>query len=191
MNIRYLNFITMSPSSFALILALLVSLQVCFAGFSDLQLTAQPICQIGDGDDSEDRPFGRGFEIIKIPVYVSSFHGRPVYNRITCSMIDLPAKTEHCNILIRHKIVVDDNFDDNVVNLRLNSAHIPANSGYDMDELAFAALECIRTVAVLYHDSPIVKIIPPKGEEEKWSKIENRFKSHDLKKPFTQDAGQK
>lgn len=191
MKIRYSDYISMPPSSFALILALLVSLQTCFAGFSDLQLTAQPISQIGDGDDSEDRPFGKGFEIIKIPVYVPSFEGRPNYHEITSSLTDLPEGKEHCNILIRYKLLIEDNSDDNVVTLRLNSAHIPANCGYDMDELAFAALECIRTVAVLYHDSPKVKIIPPKGEEEKWSKIENRFKTHDLKKPFTRDPERK
>jgi hypothetical protein len=191
MKIRYSEYLTIPPSSFALILSLLVVLQTCFAGLCDLQLTAQPISQIGDGDDSEDRPFGKGFEIIQIPFYIAEFQGRPIYHEITSSLIDLPDGKENCNILIRYKLLIEDSSEDNVVTLRLDSANIPANCGYDMEELTFAALECIRTVAVLYHHSPKVKIIPPKGEEQKWIKIENQFKTHDLKKPFIRDPESK
>lgn len=183
--IRSLTFDSISPCFCGVILTLVVSLSTSFAGFSDLQLTAQPIEQIGDGEDSGDRPFGKGFEIVKIPYYVASYHGRPRYDAIAMSLTDVPEGASECNILARFKVLVETRMENNEVTLRLDAANIPENSGHDLDELAVAALDCIRIVAGLYHDSPSVKIVPPKGQEKKWLEVENKFKTHDKKLPFT------
>jgi hypothetical protein len=152
------------------------------AALSDLQLIAQPIEQVGDADDGEDRPFGRGFEIVRIPYYVPATDGRPSYHGITCSLIDA---APYCNILVRFKVRIETSYNSAEIALRLDEADIPPDCGYDLDGVAFAALECIRTVACLYSDSPVVKIVPPKGQEKKWGEIARRFGNHDKEKPFT------
>ena len=68
---------------------------------------------------------------------------------------------------------------------RISSARLWWNEEVTDDDIAEAALECVRRVAHDNKTRPKLIISGKTGDEAKWKKWQKHFEQHDLAKPFT------
>jgi hypothetical protein len=170
-----------------LALPALILCAACYAGESAVVIVYQPIIIEG-----ESTP--KGFAILPIPFRWHNAHGGHLYpysaiaypNQI---LTDAP-RTElqgDRNLLSSAGILIAGAMEDGTVYMRFENLRRPslANEDVTTDDIAEAALECVRRVAQDSKSRPKLVISGKAGEEAKWKKWQKHFEQHDLAKPFT------
>jgi hypothetical protein len=163
---------------------------VCFAGESAVVIVYQPIIT-----ESEDTPMG--VKILPVPfLWWNAHSGSPAfpYSAITAHhqlLTDASREEimEDRNLLSAAGIRIAGSFEDGTVYVRFENYSRPllVPDETTLDDVAEAALECIRRVAHDLKKRPKL-IISGKGDEAKWKKWEGRFAKWDLEKPFQRPA---
>ena len=157
------------------------------ASESQTQVLAQPVIAHGGGDGAE-------FTITDVPYLNWYFRGKPAYRGIAQTnqiLTDAPrdVREPESNLLAAMEITIGYDPEEGRLWLGLESARQLEGWSTTVEEAAYAALECIRIVAQRYGDRPQVIIRPPVGEETKWQAVQDRFRQHDLSKPFLKKQG--
>lgn len=157
-------------------------------GESQTQLLAQPILAHG-GSESWGAP-DIEFKIVDVPYVDWQNQGHPAFQGIsqanqllTNAPRDIPRIES--NLLAKYGIAIG-RFDPNTkeLSLYLDTAKTAKGLQTSVEDAAFAAIECIRIVAVRYKQRPNLRIVAPAGEQPRWTLVAERFNKHDLALPF-------
>jgi hypothetical protein len=158
---------------------------VCYAGEAGVIIVYQPIIT-----ESEAHP--KGFTILPVPFWWHQAGLRHPYFAITYPnqiLTDAPRfeLVDDRNLLSSAGVRIGGAMEDGTVFVRFENFKRPdlANEDVTDDDIAEAALECVRRVA---HDNkarPKLTISGKPGDEAKWKKWQMHFEKHDLAKPFT------
>lgn len=139
---------------------------------------------------SEAHP--KGFVILPIPFWWHQTEARNPYFAITYPnqiLTDAPRseRVDDRNLLSSTGIIIAGELEDGTVYVRFENLRRPllANEEVTDDDIAEAALECVRRVAHDNKTRPKLIITGKTGDEAKWKKWQKHFEQHALAKPFT------
>ena len=170
--------------SFLALLALLLC-GSSYAGEAGVIIVYQPIIT-----GSEAHP--KGFTILPIPFWWFQAGFRHPYFAITHPnqlLTDAPRSelVDDRNLLSSAGVRIGGAMDDGTVYVRFEGLRRPdpANEELTDDDIAEAALECVRRVAHDNKERPKVVISGKTEDEAKWKKWQKHFEQHNLAKPFT------
>ena len=171
------------------ILLLLIT-SLCFAGTSQTQLIVQPIIGYGEAEPWE----GNAFRIVDVPFLKKHYQGHPAYEGIaqTNSILTDAPRSERqpeSNLLALMDISIGYDFASSTLSLHLSNARKIEGRSPTVREAGFIALECIRIVAHRHGHKPKVVISTNEEDSVFWKKVELRFSTHDLSKPFQTEQG--
>ena len=159
---------------------------VCYAGESAVVIVYQPIIT-----DSEAHP--KGFTILPIPFWWHNTHGGPPYPYFAITqpnqiLTDAPRSVlvDDRNLLSSAGVLIAGAMEDGTVYVRFENLRHPRLAAEEVteDDIAEAALECVRRVAHDTKTRPKLIISGKAGDEAKWKKWQKHFEQHDLVKPF-------
>lgn len=172
---------------FALVLVLL-SCASSRAGVSAVVIVYQPIVTASDAVTAETP---KGFAVMAIPFLCHHFQGRAPYYAIAQPnqiLTDAPRSilSPDSNLLSSAGVVIAGALDDGAVYVRFENLRHPAAAAESVtdDDVAEAALECVRRLAQDTKKRPKVIITGKKGDEAKWQKWQRHFEQQNLAKPF-------
>lgn len=158
---------------------------VCNASESAVVIVYQPIIT-----DSEAH--SKGFAILPIPFWWHQTEARHPYFAITHPnqiLTDAPRSelVDDRNLLSSAGVIIAGALEDGPVYVRFENLKRPllANEEVTDDDIAEAALECVRRVAHDNKTRPKIIISGKTGDEAKWKKWQKHFEEHNLAKPFT------
>jgi hypothetical protein len=166
------------------LLAMLLATTVSSAGVSAVVIVYQPIITASEAVIVESP---KGFSVMPIPFSCYHFQGNSPYYAITQPnqiLTDAPRSvlSHDSNLLSSAGVVIAGAFDDGTVYIRFGNLSHP--SPVNDDDIAEAALECVRRLAYDSKKRPKLIITGKKGDEDKWQKWQKHFEQHDLDKPF-------
>ena len=184
MNILKLRFLT--------VVALLLGYTPCRAGVSAVFIVYQPIITASEAVTTETP---KGFMILPVPFLCYHFQGPPPYYAITQPnqiLTDAPRSvlSDDSNLLSSAGVRIAGAFDDATVYVRFEDLRHPRLASEDVtdDDIAEAALECVRRLAQDAKKRPKLIITGKQGDEAKWQKWQKHFEQHDLAKPFNRPS---
>jgi hypothetical protein len=177
---------------FLAIASVLLTCSPSRAGVSAVFIVYQPIITASEAVATETP---KGFKILPVPFLCYHFQGPPPYYAITQLnqiLTDAPRSvlSDDSNLLSSAGVRIAGAFEDETVYVRFEDLHHPRLVGEDVtdDDIAEAALECVRRLAQDTKKSPKLIITGKKGDEAKWQKWQKHFEQHDLAKPFSRPS---
>lgn len=127
-----------------------------------------------------------------IPFLWHHTEGRHAYFAITYPyqiLTDAPRNVlvDDRNLLSSSGVIIAGAMEDGTVYVRFENLRRPllANEEVTDDDIAEAALECVRRVAQDNKTRPKLIVTGKTGDEAKWKKWQKHFEQHELAKPFT------
>jgi hypothetical protein len=159
---------------------------VCHAGVSAVVIIFQPIMTGGEATVIESP---KGFTIMPIPFECFHYHGKPPFSAIAqpnpiLTSAPRSVQSNDFNLISAAGITIDSSIDDDVVYLHLESFQPPGGFEILEDDVAEAALECIRRTAQNAPKRPILRIRGKDPDKRKWLRWEEHFNKHDFTTPF-------
>ena len=177
---------------FFAVVAVLLSYTPCRAGVSTVTIVYQPILTTSEAVSVETP---KGFVVLPVPFLCYHFQRRPPYYAITQPnqiLTDAPRSVlpDDSNLLSSAGVLIAGAFDDETVYVRFENLRHPRLASEDVtdDDIAEAALECVRRLAQDTKKRPKLIITGKQGDEAKWQKWQKHFEQHDLAKPFTRPS---
>lgn len=168
----------------------LALLALLFCGSSSASESAVVIVYQPIITESEAHP--KGFTILPIPFWWHHTEGRHSYFAITYPnqlLTDAPrnVRVDDRNLLSSAAVTIAGAMEDGTVYVRFENLQRPSLVDEEVtdDDIAEAALECVRRVAHDNKTRPKIIISGKTGDEAKWKKWQKHFEQHDLAKPFT------
>jgi hypothetical protein len=184
---------TLKPLLFAVV-AMLLGYSPCRAGVSAVCIVYQPIITASEAVTVETP---KGFVILAVPFLCYHYQGHPPYYAITQPspmLTDAPRAvlSDDSNLLSSAGVRIAGAFDDDTVYVRFEDLRHPRSIDEEVtdDDIAEAALECIRRLAHDTKNRPKLIISGKKGDEVKWMKWQKHFEQHDLTKPFNRPSAE-
>ena len=172
--------------------AVLLCCTPCCAGVSTVTIVYQPILTTSEAVSVETP---KGFMILPVPFLCYHFQGPTPYYAITQPnqiLTDAPRSvlSDDSNLLSSAGVRIAGAFDDETVYVRFEDLRHPRLASEDVteDDIAEAALECVRRLAHDTKKRPKLIIAGKKGDEAKWQKWQKHFEQHDLAKPFNRPS---
>jgi hypothetical protein len=170
----------------------LLSCTLCRAGVSAIFIVYQPIITASEAVTTETP---KGFMILPVPFLCYHFQGPPPYYAITQPnqiLTDSPRSilSDDSNLLSSAGIHIAGAFDDQTVYVRFEDFRHPrlASDEITDDDIAEAALECVRRLAQDTKKRPKLIITGKQGDEAKWLKWQKHFEQYDLTKSFSRPS---
>jgi hypothetical protein len=170
--------------NFSILLALLPG-GVCYASESAVIIIYQPIIT-----ESEAHP--KGFTILPIPFWWFQTAASDPFFAITQPnrlLSDAPPSevVDDRNLLSSAGVLIGSAEENGPVYVRFENIKRPdlANEEVTDDDIAEAALECVRRLAHDRKARPKIIISGKPGDEAKWKRWQKHFEQHNLAKPFT------
>ena len=169
--------------NFSVILALLLG-GICYAGEAGVIIVYQPII-------TEREAHPKGFTILPIPFWWFQAGLSHPYFAITYPnqlLTDAPRSEllDDRNLLSSAGVLIGGAMEDGTVYVRFEGLRHPdlVNEEVTDDDIAEAALECVRRVAHDNKERPKIVISGKTGDEAKWKKWQKHFEQHNPAKPF-------
>jgi hypothetical protein len=173
---------------FLAVVALLLGDAPCRAGVSAVFVVYQPIITASEAVTVEAP---KGFVVLAVPFLCYHYQGSPPYYAITQPnqmLTDAPRSvlSDDSNLLSSAGVRIAGAFNDDTVYVRFEDLRRPSLVKEEVtdDDIAEAALECVRRLAHDTKKRPKLIITGKKGDEAKWLKWQKHFELHDLAKPF-------
>ena len=172
------------------VVALLLGCAPCRAGVSAVYIVYQPIITASESEPTETP---KGFLILPVPYQCYHYQGHVPYDAITEPnriLTDAPRSvlSDDSNLLSSAGVRIYGYEVEVYVRLEELSHPRLAKDEVTDDDIAEAALECIRRLAHDTKKRPKLIITGKKGDEAKWLKWQKHFEQHDLAKPFSRPS---